>query len=778
MGTNIINGNGMILFTTARKLCGATSLGLLSLVFAIGPSAAEIIPQDRIARWQGNVGVPGGIPARTTIYKNIVGDLGADPTGVVDAAPIIQRAILSCPAGQIVYMPPGTFRLNSNVHVNNKSNVTLRGAGQGQTILKSTNAQGSLYFAGIAPWPPPSNWTPITAGATKGSNTITLTNSSLFKVGMLFSIGPNVLPTWAHNLGGFPDTLRTMQGMFKVRSKTAKTITFDPPLPFDFSGMTPMALASGATTIEGIGLESFTVDLSGSQANWALQFSSAWGCWVSDIEIKHAYTRQALFGEAVRCEVRRCYIHDAQAEGPNHEGLDWGHSSWNLVEDNIFSKAGAMAIIFGDGTGQGLGNVIAYNYVTNTTPSWWDISVNHGPHNMLNLIEGNVIHWYKDDGYFGSSSHNTLLRNVITGQVSLKHFSNYYSIVGNVLGAEPPGKLQKRTYDAGEQSDYWSFGVFPIYELGFPNIGNAHHDGTFIGPTTPPDYHALPNKLDGCQQLDRNVRATLIRHGNYDYVNKTAIWDPNIPDHTIPNSLFYSSKPAWWDADLAWPAIGPDLTPMVGVIPAQKRFQSGATPTPAPSATATSTKAVSPTPTATAVPTSKPTRGGGICSDTIDPSNANSDDLAQDSAYAHYIVIALPAGTVNKLRVYLGEVTADHDAFKIALYDNNSNRLVSATGTVDSIESNSWKEVTVPNTVIRAGTYKIAWASLSGSTSVKYRFQSGNGTTRLCDSVGGFAGFPPNPFNDTSGFNRDGIDAAGACFVSQVPATPTAHSGY
>ena len=51
------------------------------------------------------------------------------------------------------------------------------------------------------------------------------------------------MPTWAHNLGGFPDTMRTMGGMFKVRSKTATTITFDPPCPFDFSGMNPVAIA-------------------------------------------------------------------------------------------------------------------------------------------------------------------------------------------------------------------------------------------------------------------------------------------------------------------------------------------------------------------------------------------------------------------------------------------------------------------------------------------------------------------------------------------------------
>jgi hypothetical protein len=125
-----------------------------------------------------------------------------------------------------------------------------------------------------------------------------------------------------------------------------------------------------------------------------------------------------------------------------------------------------------------------------------------------------------------------------------------------------------RSYDAGEVPNYWNNGVWPIWELGYSNIGNADHNGTFLGPTTPPDHHALGNTLDQCQQLDRNVRATLIRHGNWDRVNNAVMWDPNIPDHTIPASMLYSSRPAWWDADFAWPPIGPDLTPIVGIIPA------------------------------------------------------------------------------------------------------------------------------------------------------------------------------------------------------------------
>jgi hypothetical protein len=280
-----------------------------------------------------------------------------------------------------------------------------------------------------------------------------------------------------------------MGGMFKVRSKTATTITFDPPCPFDFSGMNPIAIPwSGQfTAIQGVGYESFTVELRDSTAGWAIEIDDAYGCWVYDVEIAHAYTRQMYSAESVRCEFRHNYIHDAQAQGPNHEGMDFHHVSWNLIEDNIFNQAGAMAVIW-ENSAPNIGNVIAYNFVTNTVPGWWDISVNHGPHSMLNLIEGNVIQWYKDDGYFGSSSHNTIFRNSIDYQVALKHFSNYYNIVGNVLGTVGLNTVYESSLN----------GIFEasIFEFGYPNIGNTSWSGT-IGPTNPPDYSGLPNTLDG-----------------------------------------------------------------------------------------------------------------------------------------------------------------------------------------------------------------------------------------------------------------------------------------
>ncbi len=557
----------------ARKVSFLFST-LLYLLPCLSSSAhALIIPDNRTAPWRGNVGVPGGIPNRTRIYKNIVTDLGADPTGVKDCSAIIQGALNKCPQGQVIYIPEGRFLVAVQINIpNNKSNRSLRGAGMERTILFSAHNK-SMFSIGRSTWPPsdkrPGNWISISSGATKGSNTITVADTTVFVVGAPLAVGPNVLPTWAHNLHNQSDTLATIRVYAKIRSKTSTTVTFDPPCPFDFSGMNPVALVDSTPMLQGFGIESVTLDMSvNTAATYPIWFEQAWGCWVKDAEIKGAYSRQMLWTMAVRCEVRGCYTHDVRGTGPNHEGIIIGPGSWNLIEDNICSNGGAPPIVLEDSINPASCNVIGYNYVINTSPGFWDISFNHGSGSFLNLAEGNVINNFKDDGYFGSSSYNTLFRNRIAGEVKLKHFSDYYNIVGNVLS-----DAGVNYYDAPETSGYCSSGAKAVYELGFPNIGNCSFSGTF-GPTAPPDYSGLPNTLEGCQQLDRNVKATILRHGNFDYFNNSTVWDSSITDHTISDSLYYSSRPGWWPDGIAWPPIGPDHDPMVSPIPAEIRYKA------------------------------------------------------------------------------------------------------------------------------------------------------------------------------------------------------------
>jgi hypothetical protein len=64
---------------------------------------------------------------------------------------------------------------------------------------------------------------------------------------------------------------------------------------------------------------------------------------------------------------------------------------------------------------------------------------------------------------------------------------------------------------------------------------------------------------------------SLFRHGNFDTVNNGVIWDPGTISHALPNSLYLGAKPGWWPAATSWPWAGPDLSPMVGTLPAKQR---------------------------------------------------------------------------------------------------------------------------------------------------------------------------------------------------------------
>lgn len=573
------------------------TLVLFSLLFT-GPAVAEIIPDNRLAPWQGNVGVPGGIPNRTIVYKNIVSDLGADPTGSVDASAIIENAIKSCPPNKVVYIPEGTFKIAAGVHgyVTWTSNYTIRGAGMGRTILKGAFVPGGAFFAMGRPNADPVSHS-ITAGATKGSNTITVSDTTDFLPEQFMEIRP-VTPVWAHILGYSDYTAnRIITVTFKVRSKTSTTVTFDPPCPFDFSEMSPVALAHPypvpvvVAPTKGIGIEDMTFDLSQTQGFCAVKWTNVWGCWMKNTEITGAYSRHVYCDTAVRCEFRGLYHHNAQRSGPGTEGLDFiTGCSWNLVEDSIFVGGGAPPLILGDAGGGCVGNVFGYNYFAHNSDSgYYDISLNHGPHNMLNLVEGNVLQNYQDDGYFGSCSHNTLLRNRITDTVRLKHFTTYYSVVGNVLANAFGPPYPTVPYPPNYQSTGSNPSNLALYHLGYPNAGNGSYSGNTIGPTDPPDYTSEPWHLQdnvpsgsgpGAQELDLNVEATLIRHGNFDYIHNDVVWDPNISDHNIPPSLYYSSTPSWWPEGVPWPPIGPDLTPMTSQIPAQIRYATISAPGP------------------------------------------------------------------------------------------------------------------------------------------------------------------------------------------------------
>ena len=75
--------------------------------------------------------------------------------------------------------------------------------------------------------------------------------------------------------------------------------------------------------------------------------------------------------------------------------------------------------------------------------------------------------------------------------------------------------------------------------------------------------------------VDPQVAATAIRHGNFDYVTNSVVWDPANADHNLPASLYLTSKPAFFGSR-TWPWVNPTGTTKLYSLPARARFDAGA----------------------------------------------------------------------------------------------------------------------------------------------------------------------------------------------------------
>ena len=412
----------------------------------------------------------------------------------------------------------------------------------GKTILKA-NSRAEVLLLGTGDWPRPKGGIAITRGAAKGSTVLTVADASAITVGKLVRIEQDNAPYVI--VGSKPTTnTRVMSAMFKVTAKTATTVTVTPPLPIDFR-LSPRLVQYKAPPLGNTGVEDLTIDCN-KVSGCGIQFDQSWGCWIKNVEIKNSRSREMLLVCFVNGEIRHCYTHDVVGGGPNHEGIDFFEDgSFNLIEDNITYNGGFPGIILGDSKGGCAGNVIAYNFcyganVGAATSAGMDISVSHGPHNMMNLVEGNIAGgWGAMDisdrqatspsrNWF-TATHPTASENLIA--VNIGRWNNYFNLVGNILGTSSfgnKGLFQPETP--------FGFGPSIIYKIGFPNMGNNGFSKTW-GPTTPPDYRTQSVNQPGggfaaggqpLQELDLNVKNSMIRQGNYDYVNHAIVWDPAI----------------------------------------------------------------------------------------------------------------------------------------------------------------------------------------------------------------------------------------------------------
>ncbi len=564
-----------------RSLFTGTAFVLLSTVLLHG----EIISANRRIQW--NPGIPGGIPERATIFKTLT---GIDNTGATDVRAAIQSALDTCPANQVVKLPAGKFRVVGGLVM--PSYVTLRGEGT-STVISSHGSAASLFEFGTSglQWDPNPISTGVSGGATAGSTAITVASTTGITVGTYLVITElndpayvsidgtiNSPATWVDSWSTSGQRARGQ--IVEVTSVSGNTIDITPGLYSAYS-RTPWATRFAAGC-KWSGVENLKTYANNTGTSRNFFFQRAAYCWVQGVESDYTDGDHCTLDWSYRCEVRRNYFHNAyihtSGNFDNMIGLRTKTTAC-LVIDNITRRLHCGIMVEWGAAG----NVIAYNYDEGNFDQgsasgnrWLPPSIigNHGAHPQFNLFEGNVGQKFQSDSYWGSASHQTIFR-------------NYFSGTGV---AHPPytGRGVEDTnttvslIQANRAIDIWE--IHPVHNV----VGNVVGSQPLLArnvvrKAVNPEARAYDNppylftygytsESAGGGPALANPTLTLLEHGNYDIKTAGIVWDPAISDRNIPDSLFLSSKPAWFGS-LAFPPVNPaspSFSPMM--IPAGYRW--------------------------------------------------------------------------------------------------------------------------------------------------------------------------------------------------------------
>jgi hypothetical protein len=526
-----------------------------------------------------------GLPTRTTICH----------TTQLSEAASLQTILKGCAAGTVVQLLAGTYTVSSTIYV--PSGVVLRGqgsSGSGATIIALAKS-GTGPVLAIGPTDvfdqtcyTNSNYTTavvnLAADAAKEQSQIAIAAKNT-----TFAAGDFALVDQADDAsivspgdsgGAFAREQGRMLGqrveIVSVDTATG-SLTLADPLHWTFKTSQKAQITKAnypVTTWAGIehlwvqggkGLGEYLGRKAGG-----IDISNAAYCWVKDVQTDGTLTGMhvALTGTN-RCVVRDSHFHNSAQYGfgqDNYGIVIRCAGADNLVENNI-ARYMNKPILFSNSGG---GNVVGYNYADNE----WSLDSNNGdqfqetsidihctfPH--MELIEGNYAAHVGASTTHGNGGYLTYFRNYVSSQQAPN------PIIWSLPALAQTGNVEALEIDAGDHDMTVIGNVLGSTSnavLGVPlSLGTAGVSKVYMAydDNSSPAIFLLGAKTD--------VSATTLRwHGNFDTVNGKVMWNPNIATQVLPASLYYASKPAWWPSGSAWPWVGPDVTPMVGTLPAQ-----------------------------------------------------------------------------------------------------------------------------------------------------------------------------------------------------------------
>jgi hypothetical protein len=546
-----------------------------------------------------------GLPVRTTTCATI-------PVETGDATSAIQSALDGCAGkNEVVVLAAGTYSVSASINV--PGGVVLRGAGSAATtgtVIVSTSGGPVLSIgtlqdqvcynsSGFDSTAQPL----LTQDAMKETATVAVADASNFHAGDLALLDQSDVSavsegdcTYFKRQAGYAVSERV-----EIASISGNTVTLTTPLHWTFTTAQSAQLSRvGTTPVKWAGIESVLVQ-GGRPGGYAgqnaggIDISDAAYCWAKDVQVDGTTSGMPIrLAGTYRCVIRDSHFHNSYSYGfaqDNYGIVLACGSADNLVENNI-ARFMNKPILFNNSGG---GNVIGYNYADNEwscdgndDDGFQEVSIDcHCAFPHMELMEGNWAPHMGATITHGNAGYLTYFRNYASSQFSpstatqamsaivwSQPFAAQYANVASLDFPSPDVDMTVIGNVLGSTADT---------TLGLPASLGTTSTGQGSAPATTQVYTSSDGSQPAIFLVDQTAVpwTSLWLDGNFDTVNEQVMWNAsaltaNLAASTrqLPASLYYAKTPGWWPAGDPWPWVGPDITPKVGTLPAERQSKA------------------------------------------------------------------------------------------------------------------------------------------------------------------------------------------------------------
>jgi len=562
------------------------SIVYILCVLLIAPLCwAEWSPPDN--GWPDKRGITWSATGGVALYDEAPWDSYTQGDSVTSGAnaSAIQSCLNACSPGEYCAMGAGSYNTGST-NISIPAGVELRGAGGlDHTVTITFTGTGTAFNLGSGSG---NSGTHISVNTiSKGDTTITAIGSiTSIAVGDMIALQEeedNVLVD-KDGAGSSCDWCGDEEGHYnqqivEVTDKTGSVLTINHPSYYTFDN-SPTIQEYGMD--ERSGIRGVYINCTSSTDNKAgtIEFDGAKESWVFDVEINETSGSSIWLEESYAVVIGNSWFHHADDYGSDSGYLVWifGTNSDHYIYNNVMSQ-GRYGVNF---EGGGAGVVIAYNYIRDVVEGdetgWLHAGIGfHGVHPFMTLMEGNILPTISADNTMGSSSHNMAFRNWVARESLVTWYSItmakwaidteinslYASFVGNVLGIESiSGSYQANSCESDPL----------LFRWGCNSPGSStHNDDAFDVGYVHANYDYVDSEV-------KYLSNSACESSEYPFNCCTDSETGTCPtaDTDLPDSLYLSSKPSWWDdqgAGRPWPSIGPDVSGYIVDIPAKDRYE-------------------------------------------------------------------------------------------------------------------------------------------------------------------------------------------------------------